>query len=60
MCDAGSSELPHKNVGLHQGPHLLLLLRPVQQGRPPGGAAGGLGDLPEISPQKQRTFPILL
>ena len=60
MFDAGSSELHHQNVGLHQGPHLLLLLRPVQQGRPSGGATGRLGDFPEISAQKQRAFPLLL
>ena len=58
--DAGSPLLHDKNVGLPQGPHLLLLLRPLQQGRPSGGAAGRLGDIPEISSQKQRAFPLLL
>ena len=56
----GSSQLHDENVGLHQGPHLLLLLRPVQQGWPSGGTTGRLRDFPEISSQKQRTFPLLL
>lgn len=60
VLDPGSSQLHDKNVGLHQGPHLLLLLRPVQQGWPSGGTAGRLGDFPEISSQEQRTFPLLL